>query len=409
MVTLEQGVYSFVMESSSQGTFGMTVRVDGVVVQGSPFVVSFSGGQVAPERATVGGSGVAGGVVGSPVSFVVQLRDQFSNPVSSPANVSVAVSGNGQILAASVSQQSPGRYGVSWTTRAAGYYSYAVRVNGVATTESPVAMVRVSPLSVASASSSFLLPPDGGSVRVGVAAVWQLVAADSFNNTLFSSPRFDLKVVGSVSGALNFSVFALGPGVAGVELVPLAAETLVWSVSIEGAPLAGSPFAFVVQRGFVSVAQSRAYGPGLDTVQNVGVAASFALELKDEFGTAITDTAGVIIDLQTPFSTQVRGGVLHVDYTLQQAGAQTFRVTVAAGPAAGMSVPGLPALVVASDDSGSYVSMVLAIGAGVAAALSIVVMLLLLGFRSNLVMRSAIEAEKQTLFVAADETEGDNN
>ncbi len=270
-------------------------------------------------------------------------------------------------------------------------------------------MVRVSPLSVASASSSFLLPPDGGSVRVGVAAVWQLVAADSFNNTLFSSPRFDLKVVGSVSGALNFSVFALGPGVAGVELVPLAAETLVWSVSIEGAPLAGSPFAFVVQRGFVSVAQSRAYGPGLDTVQNVGVAASFALELKDEFGTAITDTAGVIIDLQTPFSTQVRGGVLHVDYTLQQAGAQTFRVTVAAGPAAGMSVPGLPALVVASDDSGSYVSMVLAIGAGVAAALSIVVMLLLLGFRSNLVMRSAIEAEKQTLFVAADETEGDNN
>jgi hypothetical protein len=57
------------------------------VVIGSPFKVSFSSGAVAPERATVEGSGVAGGLVSSSIELFVQLRDQFSNPVRAPANV----------------------------------------------------------------------------------------------------------------------------------------------------------------------------------------------------------------------------------------------------------------------------------------------------------------------------------
>ncbi len=79
------------------------------VVVGSPFKVSFSSGAVAPEHATVEGDGVSGGAVGIPIVVLVQLRDQFSNPVSASANVTLTVASANKTLINAIVNASSGK------------------------------------------------------------------------------------------------------------------------------------------------------------------------------------------------------------------------------------------------------------------------------------------------------------
>ena len=404
------GVYTFIMSCPTQGIFGMTIRVNGVVVQGSPFSVSFSGGQVAPEQATVGGAGVAGGVAGETIVFFVQLRDRFQNPVTASGNVTAQIAGEGMRVEGSVSEGAPGRYDVRWSTTRAGWYAYTFFVDGIESVQSPVSQVRVVPQAAASLSLSLLQPPEG-TVRAGQVSVWLVQGRDSLNNTLQVAPPFDLKVVGSLSGSLNFTALPVAPGVLGVELVPPVAETLTWSVGIGGLPLAGSPYVFVVSAGEVSALASSATGPGLGLSQPVSLPVTFSLALQDGHGGVVADPSAVQVSVSgdATVSTAVQGQSIVVTYSLPSSGLYEIRATVARGPFAGMSVGGLPVAVAGRGQSDTSLSKIAAIAMAVVATLAIVVMLLLLGFRKSLVMRSAVEAEKQNLFVAADETEGDNN
>jgi hypothetical protein len=407
------GVYTFTMSCSTQGTFFMTLRVNNVEVQGSPFPVSFSEGGVAPEQATVGGPGVVGGVAAEPVVFYVQLRDRFQNPVKAEGNVTATIvaAADGAEVAGVVSEDASGRYGVQWSATRAGWYSYVFSVDGVASIESPVSAVRIAPRPNASLELSFLQLPATGVVRAGAARVWLVVAVDRYNNTLDTVPPFDLKVIGSISGSLNFTTAEVASGVLGVELVPPAAETLTWRVGIGGAPIAGSPYVFEVLAGDVSAVNSAAAGPGLTVSQPIQTPASFVVTLQDELGGVVVDARAVVFSVSgdAVVNTAVKGQTVVVTYTLPSAGLYTIQAVVARGPFAGMSVGGLPVAVAGRSQSDVSLSKIAAIAMAVVSVLAIVVMLLLLGFRKNLVMRSAVEAEKQNLFVAADEMEGDNN
>lgn len=117
-------------------------------------------------------------------------------------------------------------------------------------------------------------------------------------NLVDMSNVFELKLVGSSSGLLNFSSSTYAPGVLALSMTPARAETLSLSVSLNGTMVAGAPFLVQVQPGSVSPLLSSA--SGLAGQVEASVPQSFSLLLRDEFGSSLVAAGAVVVQFDPP-------------------------------------------------------------------------------------------------------------
>lgn len=352
------GAYTVQYQSSVQGVFQMTVTVNNIAIKGSPFIVAFSSGAVSPFHCTVQGDGVAGGVAGSPITFIVQLRDQYHNPVTTSANVSVTVTDEEGVAVAGpvvTVENTPGEYEVTWSTKVAGYYQYLVTVNGVEINESPVTLVRVQ--SEPNAVAELSRVQYARTAMVGTTMAWVFVAVDSYNNTLWTLKcPFQIRITQDGGDSVNTTspLMSSAPGTWLIYYAPQDTTSVQVNVLLNDQPLPGSPFVTTVVAGDVSVGESVASGTGLGVTQTTGQGATFNLVLRDVSGNPVlTHKAPVTVSMTGPKNVQIHVSPLQgngryvVQYTLPQDGLYVLSVNVMSGPFADMPLAQFPRAILA--------------------------------------------------------------
>jgi hypothetical protein len=128
--------------------------------------------------------------------------------------------------------------------------------------------------------------------QVGVPSVWKVIAVDLLNNTVSNTDLLSdlsVSVVGYLSGRLNHSVFMIAPGVLGVQLVPVVAETLQFTVKLSGLPIRGSPFSSNVAPGFVCASCDPVVAD-LNSHVEPDTLNEFVLFFNDQYGAPVAAT-----------------------------------------------------------------------------------------------------------------------
>lgn len=384
------GVYTVNYSSDNQGAFKMTVTVDNQVVLGSPFSVGFSSGDIDPSRAFMSGPQLVGGPVGTPLSFDVQLRDRYSNPVAAIANVTVefnpplVVGGGTGVVVTPVDPPNTGRYNVTYSSTRAGHYSMTLKVNGIKSFQSPITDVHLDPGELF--RGLCILHAPSFPLRANQPVVFVAEARDRFNNTLIGVPPLAMTAMFEDETPLNGTIlYPQAPGLISLRLTvpPFAESPLLIGLSEapSGQPIPGSPFSFPIRPGPLASCEA----PDIPSSLPVGKPFSFTLSPVDEDGVALPDaplTVEASAGLDVSFEPQ--GDNIVFTFAPPAIGLYQIAVLAKEGRYAGMSLPGFPRVFVALSSSGVTTDAILSFAAVGLAGLMLIVMILLLVFRRRI-------------------------
>ena len=325
------GTYIGSYTPTAAGTDRVAVTMDGTPISGSPFTSKVGAGSVSPANST---ATVPSGSVGSATSVVVRARDENGNALTSGgATVVVTVSGANNPGALTVTDRSDGTYTAGYTPTAAGTDQVTITIEGTPIGGSPF----TSTVTVGSASPahSTATVPDG---TAGLPTNVVVQARDENGNLLTSGGA---SVVVTVSGANNpgaLTVTDRSDGTYTASYTPTSAGTDQVTITMEGTPISGSPFASAVVAGTVSPANSTATVPNGKEKKPTTI----VVQARDAYGNALSvggDTVVVTVSGKNQAgpmtATDMGDGTYTATYTPRDRGTDSVAITMNGTPIKG--------------------------------------------------------------------------
>ena len=278
------------------GSHALAVAIGGTAIAGTPVTVTSVAGAADAANTMIYDDPAGGGVVGTDITFSLQLRDTYDNTVATSTSaftfsITLVDAGGATNQAGTVTEAGNGVYSVSYTSTAAGAYMLAVRSSDKKLDKG----YDVTLLPGAADLSKF----DGSGATTGLAGglVQYIVQGrDTYGNALNtdSSASFVASVAqqsntGDVSVSPNVAVAYTEEGRYGISFTLTAAGSYSVSISSGSVAMVGSPFQRTVTPAVRSAAQCKVTG---NVVENGGDAGSMSAGSTAQVTVASVDRYG---------------------------------------------------------------------------------------------------------------------
>ena len=278
------------------GSHALAVAIGGTAIAGTPVTVTSVAGAADAEHTMIYDDPAGGGVVGTDITFSLQLRDRYDNTVATGTSaftfsVELVDAAGTTNAAGTVTEAGSGVYSVSYTSTAAGAYTLAVRSSDMGLNKGYD--VTLSP------GAADLSKFDGSGATTGLAGglvQYVVQGRDTYGNALNtdSSASFVASVAqqsngGDVSVSPNVAVAYTEEGRYGISFTLTAAGSYSVSISSGGVAMVGSPFQRAVTPAVRSAAECKVTG---NVVENGGGAGSLSAGSTAQVTVASVDAYG---------------------------------------------------------------------------------------------------------------------
>lgn len=317
------GTYSTTYIPTTSGTDNVAITMNGVAIGGSPFTTVVSHGAIDASAST---ATVPAGVAGAATDLTIQGRDSFGNTVlTGGATVAVSVSG-ANAAAPPVSDVGDGTYTASYTPTTTGSDDIVITVNGDPISGSPFGSV-VAPGSAEASQTTATVPTAGAS---DVETEITVLARDGNGNALTTGGA---TVVVTVTGANDATppVTDEGNGTYTASYTPTAVGTDNVAITLNGAPISGSPFSSTVTAGGVDADMTTATVPSAGTT---GQTTEITVQARDANGNPLTSGGSTVAisisgaNTANPVVTDEDDGTYTASYTPTATGTDNIAITL---------------------------------------------------------------------------------
>ncbi|OQR98355.1 hypothetical protein ACHHYP_08722 [Achlya hypogyna] len=347
------GVFSATLNPRVAGAYNLSIVLNQVAVRS--FVVTITPSPNAGPRSVVGGPGVAPVGVMAAASATVVLRgiDVFGNSQAlggAAFRLRATHVASGRVDLGAITDLNNGSYVATYVPRFSGAYAVAVTVAGLHVDQSPYAITVAH--NIAHGPACSITAGTGATVATtGVPAAFVVQLRDVNGNTVVSGAA--AVVLASSSALGSPSCLNLLNGTYLCSYTPTNATTAMpIAVTVNGLPIAQSPFAVAVTTGAAAANVSRALSPPGSTGLYYGVAgrpAWFLIQANDIYGnhrsgadpvvvSFLNASGGAVIANATAVA-GLGGGLYNVSYVLTAAGAYALHIAL---NVAGNAVTGSP-------------------------------------------------------------------
>jgi len=312
------------------GTYSLRVKCEGQHIKNSPFTVNIVPGPISAGKVVATGDGLSKAVAGEPANFTVHAKDSFGNSIKTGGAKFDAVLEGREKVNVDVQDKSDGTYSASYKTAVSGAYFLHVTLEGTPIKDSPFS-VNVTP---GAASASLSSAEGEGLIKAiaGETATFVVSLKDSYGNPLKASGG---DVAAQVDEANECSVYDNKDGTYRAQYRATKSGQRTINVTVNGSPIAGSPFTAVVEPATASPTHSYVVG---EIPQGVaGQAAKFTIQTADAFGNPLTK-GGVAFEctIEGPVKSTARvtdnnDGSYTAEYTLDKAGEYKIYTAFATG------------------------------------------------------------------------------
>jgi hypothetical protein len=346
------------------GEYSLTIKLNGVAIQGSPFTVIASAGTVSITSCVATGEGITTGKAGITSKFIVTLYDNSGNVVTDSSSyvngkrpeLSLQFSGIDGVndISRSISDGENGIYNVEYTPVLSGVYSLHVLLDGENIKDSPFSL-NILPGNI----SALHCEAEGEGLKSAVAneySFFKVITKDNHGNNINEGGK-NIIVKGTTSGSIEFEGSSKDnkDGTYLIEYTAKQKGDYKLNVSIDNENIKNSPFDLIVSAGAVSTSATIAEGEGLTTA-TCGKSATFNVIVKDEAGNIVERSSlpssieeFLTVTLKGPQAVEVNmkdnnDGTFTVNYITTSTGNYSLVVLCAGGPIQGspFTVTSLP-------------------------------------------------------------------
>ncbi len=236
------GTYLASYVATSAGEDEVTILLNGVHVEGSPFFHEVEPGAVDPQLSTA--TGPVMGKVGVLMTVSMVARDRYGNQLEGGgSDVTVTVTGANDGANVTVIDNRDGTYFATYTPKMPGKDRIAITIDGRPIGSGPIRPVVA--VGAASGLHSIATVPNG---RVGKPTVITIQARDASGNDLtVGGDKVAVEV--SVANTVQAKVTDNRNGTHTATYTPAATGTDYVNITINGTPLANNPFLSQVDAG----------------------------------------------------------------------------------------------------------------------------------------------------------------
>jgi adhesin/invasin len=232
------GTYLATYHPTVAGPDAVAITLNGTAITGSPFnsVISPAGVSGSLSSLTVAPSQISASTGSSQATITVTARDAFGNPVPG-ATVVLSASGAGNTLTQPTAATSAGGMATGTLhSTIAENKTVAATINGVIVSQNQV--VSVTPGAVHPASSGAVVP--SGHVFQSTTIV--VTARDQWGNRLLAGGATVVIAVGGSNPRSPITAIDNGDGTYSASYVPIFLGSDTITITLNGSPIAGSPF-----------------------------------------------------------------------------------------------------------------------------------------------------------------------
>jgi hypothetical protein len=281
---VSEGAYAFAFNANIVGSYQLWVFVGKDHVPGCPLPVQFHAGPPSPRNCFISGLGLWSAMAGEEASFEWTAKDRFGNVVCYGGHPFVITMYGPEEIVIHVSDCLDGKYTASYMPCLAGQYRLSVTLHNEHFPGSPF-LVSIKE-NLADASMSTVSGEGIEDCQVGSDRHFLVEAVDKYGNRV-------------LHGGEGFAAALQGPTPERVHLIDMddgtypGTYTCRWSggftldVTLDGVPVAGSPFRFNVRPGATLAQNSECTlvkMPMSRLVCLAGVPCSFTIFAKDRYG-----------------------------------------------------------------------------------------------------------------------------
>jgi hypothetical protein len=348
------GTYRIPYSFTTAGTYSLSVvsSGSGQAVQGSPFSVTITPALPYAANSVASGTGTVGGTAGTTLSVSVSVYDMYKNLITSslPANYHLYGYWDKRAAGANLTAFTPqgNAFVATYTINTSGTYhlNLVLGPNAQPISGSPFAVV-ITPQTTPSAAQSVAYGPGLRTASAGSNATFTVQARDAFGNnmtTVSGQPTVAVSFTTSSGVQQAATVYvAQNPAVPSLFSVSYAtthATVMSMSVTLNGAPISGSPFSTVIQPGPLYPPNCFAQGLGLTSVQT-NTPLTFVVITVDAYDNRLTTggarIAATLVDQKSgatvvPVVTDLNNGGYNLAYTLTKAGNYSVTITANGTP-----------------------------------------------------------------------------
>ncbi len=229
------GTYTATYTPTTAGIDNVAVTINATPISGSPFSSTVEAGPVSPAHST---ATVPNGSAGLETGIIVQARDAYDNPLSSGGEtVVVTVSGDNNAGTLTVTDQGDGTYTASYTPTMVGADYVAITMKGTPISDSPfTSTVDVGPVNPAHSTAAV---PDG---KEKTPTNIEIQARDAYGNPLTVGGDDVVVTVTGKNPTGPLTATDVGDGTYTATYTPEKRGDDEVSITINGIPIAGSPF-----------------------------------------------------------------------------------------------------------------------------------------------------------------------
>jgi hypothetical protein len=316
-------------------------------IAGSPFTTTLKSAATNAAASVLNTASITSinpAVTAQPITFTVQLKDQYGNVQTDSADESSSISavintiGSGSVSTGLLVALGNGLYSGTITPNQVGSATLSVRYSGTLVSSGSISFT-VSPGPVSAANCVVSLSPTTF-VTAGSTVSFTIKAADANGNLLntdVQSPGnwFSAEIrTGTPSSA---SISYAGAGLYKLSITPTAIGNQTLSISLGTASVGGTPYYIIVSPGAVSSAASTVLASQLNGT-TVGTSLLAVIELRDSFSNVYSTSADTqfLITLSNHAAIQLNGfthdfnnGTYELLYNATTTGSYTAHISLA--------------------------------------------------------------------------------
>jgi filamin len=271
----DDGTYTGTYAPTVSGVDEILFQINDTAVRGGRYTTTINPAKSHPGEAT---AVVPQGKAGKPTTVTVITRDQYGNDVvRGGQTLSVMVGGANQDAEVDCHDNGDGTYTGRYTPKRAGVDYLAISLNGTAIGDSPCKTVVQSGIGDP-AQTTVMMPSVS---RSGTLTTISIVNRDQYGNELQSGGDEIVVTVNGVNGGTPVAVADVGNGTYLATYTPTKSGEDQLAITVNGAPIEGSPFTHVVDAGAADPEQSTATGP---VMGKVGVIMTISVITRDRYG-----------------------------------------------------------------------------------------------------------------------------
>lgn len=326
----DDGTYTGTYTPTVSGVDEIAFHINGTAVRGGRYTTTVNPGKSHPAEAT---AVVPQGKVGKPTAVTVITRDRYGNDVvRGGQSLGIMVGGANQDAEVDCHDNGDGTYTGTYTPKRAGVDYLAISLNGTAIGDSPCRTI-VQP-GAGDPSQTTVMTPSVS--RSGTLTTIAIVNRDLFGNDLQSGGDDVAVTVTGVNGGTPVAVADVGNGTYMATYTPTKSGEDQLAITLNGAPVEGSPFTHIVDAGAADPEQTTATGP---VMGKVGVIMTISIITRDRYGNQMTKGGEAVAVMVTGANEGARVSLIDNDdgtyfatYTPTVPGKDRVSITVAGKP-----------------------------------------------------------------------------